>query len=80
MSNPTFSTAKQSVNTHAKPRLLVRNGKMENDANVTSVTLLTKQWRRHESGDISTPLTAGNFLKILRIWNGNIIYFIRTGR
>ena len=38
---------------------------MENDVNVTSITLLTKQWRLRESGAICTPLTAGNFLKYL---------------
>ena len=51
---------------------------MENDVNVTGMTLLTKQWRRRESSSISTPLTAGNFLNILRIRNGNILYFISS--
>ena len=38
---------------------------MENDVNVTSMTLLTKQWRRRESDAICTPLTAEYFLNIL---------------
>ena len=52
---------------------------MENDVNVTSMTLLTKQWRWREYGAICTPLTAGN-LNILQIRNGNILYFISNER
>ena len=53
---------------------------MENDVNVTSMTLLTKQWRRREYGAICMPLIAGNFLNILQIRNGNILYFIPNER
>ena len=53
---------------------------MENGINTTSMTLLTKQWHRRESGAICTPLTDGNFLNILRIRNGNILYFIPNDR
>ena len=54
--------------------------KMENNDNVTSMTLLTKQWHQRESDANCTLLTAWNFLNILRIWNGNILYFIPNER
>ena len=37
---------------------------MENDVNVTRMMLLTKQWRRRESGAICPPLHAANFLHV----------------
>ena len=54
--------------------------KMENDVKVTRMTLPTKQWRWHKSGAICPPLTAGNFLTIMRIRNGNILYCIPNKR
>ena len=40
---------------------------MENDVNVTSLTLLAKQWHRRASGAVCTQFTARNLLYISRI-------------
>ena len=50
--------------------------KMDNDVTVTRITMVLTWIRRQ----FCLPLTAGNFLNISRIQNGNILYFIPNER
>ena len=51
---------------------------MENDVNITSVTLLTKQLRRLQSGAICISLNARNVLNIAKNRSGDTLYSVQN--